>query len=125
MKIFAHLLVQATSSKSNDSEASLLANCTTLGMALGMRVSEYGQTSPHKIDYHVYPSGKKVIKAFIADDFVFLDSSGDVIVDLDESSTPRKVRVTWRIQKNRQNGQDITLHLPTKTIHKYVPYVLL
>ena len=109
MKIYAHLLVQATSSKSTDSEASLLANCTTLGMALGMRASEFSQTSPRKIDYHVYPSGKKVIKAFIADDFVFLDSSGDVIVDLDESSTPRKVRVTWRIQKNRRNGQDITL----------------
>ena len=36
MKIYSHLLVQATSSKSIDSEASLLANCTTLGMALRM-----------------------------------------------------------------------------------------
>ena len=78
-------------------------------MVLGMRVSKFAQTSPKKIDYHTYPSGTKVIKAFVANDFVFLDSSRNVITDLDESSMPHKVKITWRIQKNRQNGQSIKL----------------
>jgi hypothetical protein len=76
-------------------------------------VSEYAQTSPTKIDYHVYPSGKKVIKAFIAADFVFLDKSGKIIdsQSLTDESTDvvKRLRCTWWIQKNRRNGQAITL----------------
>ena len=78
-------------------------------MVLGMRVSKFAQTSPKKIDYHVYPSGTKVIKAFVANDFVFYDSSGDVMLYLDKSSIPHKVKFTLRIQKNPQNGQSITV----------------
>ena len=86
-KIYACLLAQATSSKSNDSEASLLSDCTTLGMVLGMRVSEFAQTSPKKVNTHIYPSNKEVIKAFVANAFVFYDSSGDVMLNLDKSYT--------------------------------------
>ena len=42
-------------------------------------MSEYDQTSPNKVDYHTYPSGNKVIKAFIANDFVFYDKAVDTI----------------------------------------------
>jgi len=80
---------------------------------IGPRVSEYAQTSPTKIDYHVYPSGKKVIKAFTANDFVFYDKSGHIIksqsLTAASADVVAKVKATWRIQKNRRNGQAITL----------------
>ena len=74
--------------------------------------------SPTKIDYHVYPSGKKVIKAFIANDFVFLDRLGKIIDYqslTDESrDVVKKLKCTWRIQKNRCNGQAITVSAEDK-----------
>jgi len=111
--IFAELKKMAQASKSPDSEKNVLFDVTCIGRFLGPRVSEYAQTSPTKIDYHVYPSGKRVIKAFIADDFVFLDKLGKIIDSqslTDESiDAVTKLRCTWRIQKNRRNGQAITL----------------
>ena len=64
-----------------------------------------------KVDYHVYSSGKKVIKEFTANDFAFYDKSGDLIIPLDDESADiiKNVKITWRIQKNRRNGQAITL----------------
>ncbi len=52
-----------------------------------------------------------VIKAFIANDFIFYDEKKRVVKDLNEDSLQRAcfVKITWRIQKNRQNGQSITL----------------
>ena len=52
-----------------------------------------------------------MIKAFIADEFAFYDKSGDLIIFLDEKSLGivKKVKITWQIQKNRRNGQAITL----------------
>ena len=84
---------------------------TFLGRFIGPRVSEYAQTSAKKVDYHVYPSGKKVIKAFSADDFVFFDRSGHTLELLDDACLDQahRVKITWRIQKNRRNGQKITL----------------
>ncbi len=78
---------------------------------IGPWVSEYAQTSPSKVDYHVYPLGKKVIKAFVANDFAFYDKSGDLIVLLDNESVDivKKVKITWQIQNKSQNGQAITL----------------
>ncbi len=52
----------------------------TLSRFVGPRVSKYAQTTQDKVDYHVYPSGTRVIKAFTAYDFVFYDkSSGHVL----------------------------------------------
>jgi hypothetical protein len=50
----------------------------TLACFIGPRVSEYAQTTQDKIDYHVYPSGTHVIKAFVANKFVFYDKNGHV-----------------------------------------------
>ena len=63
------------------------------------------------MDYHVYPSGNIVIKAFIADDFVFYNKSGDLTIFLDDKSAyiVKKVKITWQIQKILRNGQAITL----------------
>jgi len=109
--IFAELQRSASAAKSNHSEKRVLYDITCLGRFIGNRLSEIGQTSPSKIDYHVYPSGKTVIKAFTALDFVFIDSSGNVIpsYSLTEESANliARVKVTFRIQKNRRNGQSI------------------
>ena len=58
----------------------------------------------------MYPSGRKVIKAFIAKDFQFFDVNGQVIIELSDASigVVDRVHTTWRIQKNRQNNQKIT-----------------
>jgi hypothetical protein len=63
------------------------------------------------MDYHVYPSGKQVIKAFTANDFHFFDKNSQVISELSDTSirVVDRVRITWRIQKNRQNNQTVTL----------------
>ena len=109
--IFAELQRKATASHSFDSERNCLFDVVCVGRFIGPRVSEYAQTSPSKVDYHIYPSGKKVIKEFTADDFAFYDNSGNSIIPLGDESADivKKVKITWRIQKNRRNGQSITL----------------
>jgi hypothetical protein len=74
-------------------------------------VSEYAQTTDKNVDYHVYPSGKKVIKAFTANNFCFFDKNSQAITELSDNSINRvdRVCITWRIQKNCQNNQMITL----------------
>ena len=114
--IFAEIRRAATSSHSPDSDRNLLFDILTLARYIGPRVSEYAQTTQNKVDYHVYPDGTSVIKAFTLNDFIFYDSNNDILSTLDESSMnlAASVKITWRIQKNRQNGQSITLAADTK-----------
>jgi hypothetical protein len=74
-------------------------------------LSEYAQTTQDKVDHHTYPSGKTVIKAFIAKDVIFYDETKRVVKNLinDSLQRARFVKITWRIQKNRQNGQSTAL----------------
>jgi hypothetical protein len=59
----------------------------------------------------VYPSGRKAIKAFTANNFQYFDVNGQVIIELSDASIDvvDRVHITWRIQKNCQNNQKITL----------------
>jgi hypothetical protein len=68
------------------------------------------------MDYHVYPSRKQVIKAFTANGFQFFDKNSQVFTELSDTSIEvvDRVRITWRIQKNCQNNQSVTL-LSNKT----------
>ena len=97
--------------ENEDSVTPLVYNMVSLGRSIGPRASEYSQTSQTKVDYHVYPSGRKVIKAFIPDDFHFFNKKGDRIFVIDESMLDElySVKITWRIQKNRQNGEALRL----------------
>jgi hypothetical protein len=63
------------------------------------------------MDYHVYPSGKQVIKAFTANDFQFFDKNSQVFTELSDASIKvvNRVHITWHIQKNCQNNQTVTL----------------
>ena len=99
LEILAKLGTTAASSHSEDSKKNLLFDITCLGRFIVPRVSEYAQKSPNKVDYHTYPSGNKVIKAFIADNFVFYDKAGDTIdlVDTACLDQAHKVKITWQI----------------------------
>jgi hypothetical protein len=110
-KFFAKLHLTATASKCKDSVSYLLFEVMALGRYIGPRLSEYAQTTQDKVNHHTYPFGKIVIKAFIANDFIVYNEKKRVVKDLNKDSLQRAcfVKITWRIQKNRQNGQSITL----------------
>ncbi len=114
--IFAELQRAASLSHSHNSDQNLLFDMLTLSRFIGPRISKYAQTTQDKVDYHVYPSGTHIIKAFTANDFVFYDKSGHVLKKINDSTlnTATSVQITWRIQKNRQNGQQIKLSADTK-----------
>jgi hypothetical protein len=110
-KIFAELRCPAASSKNCDSVNNLLFDFVSLGRYIGPCLSEYAQTTQDKVDYHTYPSGTAVIKAFCRQQFHIYDGKKHIVKILDEDSFQqvRLVKITWRIQKNHQNGQAITL----------------
>jgi hypothetical protein len=114
--IFAELQQAASSSHSCDSDQNLLFDILILAHFIGPHVSEYAQTTQDKVDYHVYPSGTRVIKAFTANNFVFYNKNGHIITKIDNSSLDfaASVQITWRIQKNHENGQKIKLSADTK-----------
>jgi len=109
--IYAEMLRRSNASLSLDSEQRTLFDVTTIACYLGPRVSECAQTTDKNMDYHVYPSGRKVIKVFIANNFLFIDVTGQVITELSDASIDvvNRVRITCHIQKNCQNNQKITL----------------
>jgi hypothetical protein len=116
--VFAELQRAASSSHSSNSDQNLLFDILTLACFIRPCISEYAQTTQDKVDYHVYPSGTSVIKAFTANDFVFYNNKHDhVLKKIDNSSLilATSVQITWRIvQKNRQNSQKIKLSTDRK-----------
>ena len=122
--IFAKLLQKLNLSCSPDSEQRTLFNLVALGCYIGPRVSKYAQTTDKNVDFHVYPFEKQVIKAFTANDFQFFDKNSQVITELSDTSIKviDRVRITWRIQKNHQNNQRVTLCL-TRPIQQFAPFL--
>ena len=94
--ILAKLETMALSSCLMDSEQNLMFDMTCLGYFIGPRVSEYAQTSSKKVDHHTYPLGKKVIKAFTANEFIFLDKARNTLKLIDSSCLDQahRVRIT-------------------------------
>jgi hypothetical protein len=101
--IFAELQQAASSSHSCDSDQNLLFNILTLARFIGPCISEYAQSTQDKVNYHVYPSGTRVIKVFTSNDFVFYDKNGHVLTKINDSSLnlATSVQITWCIQKNK------------------------
>ncbi len=83
---FAKLRQMATASKWEDSVSDLLFDVVALGCYIGPRLSKYAQTTQDKVDHHTYLSGKTVIKAFIANDFIFFDERKPIIKKLNKDS---------------------------------------
>jgi hypothetical protein len=110
-KLFAKLRQRATASKCKNSVSDLLFDVVVLSCYIGPCLSEYAQTTQDKGNHHTYLSGKKVIKAFVANDSIFYDEGKRIIKEVNKDSLQQAcfVKITWRIQKSRQNGQLITL----------------
>ncbi len=100
--IFAEIQHAVRLSHSINSNCSLLFGVLTLAHFIGPHVSEYAQATQDNVDYHTYPSGTQVIKAFMAHDLNFQDKNGNVLAQINEASfdSSVSVEVTWRIQKN-------------------------
>ena len=54
-----------------DSPEQVVFNMTSFGSITGLRASKYAQKTQTRVKIHEYPSGKKVTKAFLAEDFDF------------------------------------------------------
>jgi hypothetical protein len=108
---FAKLPQMATASKCEDSVSDLLFDVVALSCYIGPRLSKYAQATQDKVNYHTYPSGTTVIKVFIANDLIFYNNRKCIIKELNKDSLQQAcfVKITWRIQKNRQNSQSIAL----------------
>ena len=115
-EIFAELKRMADASPA-DSPEQVVFNMASFGRVTGPRASEYAQKTQTRVEIHEYPSGKKVTKAFLAEDFNFFDKNKRKIKVFNKSSLKRvhSMQVKWRIQKNRQNGQ--TLHIMAELDH--------
>jgi hypothetical protein len=112
-EMFTALLDSARRSESKDSIKAVIADWFTLIRITGLRCAEYAQKTQSAVDKHEYPLGRRVTKAFVPTDWKFYDKDGVTInvhpLSKDVHVFPTKLRVTYRIQKNRQNGQSITL----------------
>jgi hypothetical protein len=97
--IFTKLLQKLNISHLPDLKQHTLIDPVALGHYIGPRMSEYVQTTDKNVDYHVYPSGKQVIKAFTANDFQFFDKNSQVITELSDASIEviDRVCITWCI----------------------------
>ena len=80
-KTFAQLHAKATASQFQDSLNNVFFNLLVLARYVGPRLSEYAQTKQSTCDYHTYPSGRKIVKAFTANDFAFYDEDSNQITD--------------------------------------------
>ncbi len=111
-ELFAELLQHGAKS-ATDSLKAVVTNWLTFIRVTGLRLAEYMQKTKSKVDVHNYPSGKQVIKAFLLTDWIFYDENDRIIRDhpsgKEAHPSPKKIKITFRIQKNRQNGQSITL----------------
>jgi hypothetical protein len=110
-------MARRAKTSSRDSIDAVLFDFFNLIRVGGFRVAEYAQKTQTKIDEFEYASGNKVVKAFIAIDWNFYDTKGHLMTlhNLDGlGETPKKLRITFRIQKNRKNGQKITFAADVK-----------
>ncbi len=81
---------------------------------------EYAQTTQNKIDVYKYSSGNKATKAFVPSDWKFYDDNEHLMMvhSLDGlADPPKKMKLTFRIQKNHQNGQSTTFAADDKHPH--------
>lgn len=100
-----------------DSVDNLTANIICLARFVGPRLSEYACKQQTKISYHTYRSRTKIVRPWIAEDFQFYDKHGvkinvlgiSIIDILTRYNDIHHMKITWRIQKNRRNGQSIKI----------------
>ncbi len=91
----------------------LLFDVMALGRYIGPSLSKYSQTTKDKDNVHTYLSGNTVVKAFIANNFIFYDKNQCTIKKLCEASLNKAalVNITWRILNSlsAMDGHDCPL----------------
>jgi hypothetical protein len=100
------------SKTAKDSINNVVFNFFCLIRVCGFRVAEYAQTTKSKIDFHEYPSGIHLTKAFLPTDWVFRgakNASIKVHLTNNNCKLPKQLKISFRTQMNRQNGQSITV----------------
>ncbi len=105
-KIYSALLDQARKS-AVDSPEMVIAYWFKLIRITGLCCAEYAQKIQTLYDEHEYPSGKRVIKAFSPNNWKFYNSKGKLVTGSIE--IPKKLKMTFWIQKNRQSSKSISL----------------
>ncbi len=105
-EIYSTLIDQTNTSPVNSIEM-VVADWFTVIQIKGICCEEYAKKTQTSYDEHEYPLGKRAVKAFVSSDWKIYNSRGRLIIDLME--IPKKLKMTFWIQKNRQNGQSITL----------------
>ena len=86
----------------------------------GFQASEYAQSTQNKVNEREYASGNRVIKAFVSSEWTFYNSEGCLMTVHslnDLADPPTKMKHTFRIQKNCQNGQSITFIADDRHLH--------
>ena len=103
-EMFASLLEMAKHSAPDSLEVNV-ADWMIFVRITGLRCTEYAQKNQSGVDEHLYPSGKRVVKAFLPTDWEFYDDTGAIIgihsLNSEPQDFPKKLRVTFRIQKKQ------------------------
>jgi hypothetical protein len=109
-EMFAMLREEAEKSTGN-SATRVVFDFACVNRYLGCRSSEYAQKVQTRVEVHVYPDGTSVIKAFTREDWIFYDKRGRRIMhhSAENFTVLSTFKARFRIQKNRQNGQRITV----------------
>ena len=110
IEIFAALKITADNSHP-DSDVAVTFDWYCIIRVSGYRSCEFAQHTQTRVEVHTYPSGRQVIMAFIGQDWLFKDRSGCIITNHGPHNLNKlgNFRTKHRIQKNRQNGQEITI----------------
>ncbi len=117
-EIYSALLNQASKS-SIDSAETIVFDWFTLIRITGLRCAEYTHKNQTSFEEHEYPSGKRIVKAFVPSDWKFYNSKGRLIIDPME--VPKKLKMTFQIQKTDKTVNP--LHWwPTTPIETYVQF---
>jgi hypothetical protein len=86
---------------------------TGLGRFGGFRRQEFAMDKSDEIQYYVKPNGELIVRAFTLSNFIFYDVDGmpvDRQACLNDRSLAQQLGQQYDIQKNRMNGQIITVH---------------
>ena len=104
---FAAMLQKMSYSEFNSKEY-CICDIAILARYLGFRLSEYGQKTQSKPEYHSFACGNKTtLKAISCQDLVFITKDGKQLTehDLNKIDEIDHLEVTFKVQKNRRNGE--------------------
>jgi len=118
--MFASLLEVAKHSAPDSLEVNV-ADWMIFVRITGLLCAEYAQKNQSGVDEHLYPSGKRVVKAFFPTDWEFYDDTGAIIgihpLNIEPQDFSKKLRVTFIIQKigKMANSSPWSLMTTTRT----------